>query len=334
VLHSLHDPRSDPIRRCTRRRVPTRRSPAQPLACDVSTADRAWIKRALDAWRLTAREITHLDLSRRFKAVFFDSSCVLTSDTALSSSNAAGIVWSAAPHTGEIVIPNGSRIPSGVISFSGAGNDSPYFVMSTPSIWRMANVPARQMDLETLMVFVLIHEGSHVAQSPTYGAQIGPIAVEAGLPEGFNDDSMQEVFGSNPAFVDSIRRETDLLFRAAAAEDVSEARSLAREARALMRARAGRWFVGEQDHFNGIEPLFLTFEAAGQWAGYKWLTHPRGGGVADTAALRESMRGNWWSQNQGLGIALTLDRLGVEWSNEAFGPGRLNVVQMLDAALE
>ena len=47
------------------------------------------------------------------------------------------------------------------------------------------------------------------------------------------------------------------------------------------------------------------------------------------------MRSRWWSQNEGLAIALTLDRLGpAHWHEVAFGAsGQTALLDMLDATL-
>ena len=78
---------------------------AAPPACAVSDADRAWVDRALAAWRFSAEAITGIGKVRDFKAVFFDAGCTLLSPDAL---NAAGpATWSATPHAGTVALPDG-----------------------------------------------------------------------------------------------------------------------------------------------------------------------------------------------------------------------------------
>jgi hypothetical protein len=102
----------------------------------------------------------------------------------------------------------------------------------------------------------------------------------------------------------------------------------------MMRARAARHFVGDLAYYKEAEALFLTFEGSGQWAGYRWLIHPQGMALEPDLARRAAMRSRWWSQNQGLAIALTLDRLGpANWHEVAFGAGGQTLLDMLDATL-
>jgi hypothetical protein len=312
-------------------------SPATPVAapaCAVSAEDHAWIDRALETWRFASREITGVHPTGDFGAVFFDANCKLSSPNALSVANSRDAVWTATPHSGTITLPNGNELPAGVTSFSAGNEGVSFFVMSTPSIWRAGGVVGDPIDLESLMVFVLLHEGSHVAQMATYGTRIGAIAERNHLPESFNDDSMQHQFGDTPAFAASVARETELFVQAATATDDATALRLAREARAMMRARAAQYFVGDLAYYAEAEDVFLTFEGSGQWAGYQWMIHPRGMAAAPDLARRAAMRSRWWSQNEGLAIALTLDRLGpANWHTIAFGDGSQTMLEMLDSAL-
>jgi|CXWL01.1.fsa_nt_gi hypothetical protein len=285
-------------------------------------------------WRFSAREITGVRPVSDYGAVFFDAACTLTSSNALSAAEDAALVWNTAPHTGTVRLMNGEDMPAGVTSFTQSGEGAAFFVMSMPSVWSAAGVRGDPISLEDMMTFVVLHEGSHVAQMSTYGARIGAIAERNSLSEDFNDDSMQRHFEETAAFTASILRETELFVQAAAAVDGAEALRLAREARTMMRARASRYFVGDAAYYAEAEGLFLTLEGSGQWAGYRWLVHPRGKAMDAELARRAAMRSRWWSQNEGLAIALVLDRLGAGgWHEVAFGDGSRTMLEMLDQAL-
>jgi hypothetical protein len=309
-------------------------APAAPPACDVSAEDRAWIEQSLEAWRFSAREITGVRASGDYGAVFFDAACVLVSPNALSDADGRGLQWTHTAHGGTITLPNGDEIPAGVTSFTLGGEDAPFFVMSAPSVWRAGGVRGDPLSLEALMTFVVLHEGSHVAQVATYGARVGALAERNNLSEDFNDDSMQHQFGETPDFAASVAREIELFVQAAASPDDAAALQLAREARALMRARAARHFIGDLAYYAEAEDIWLTFEGSGQWAGYRWLVHPEGMALDPELARRAAMRSRWWSQNEGLAIALVLDRLGPsDWHETVFGNGARTLLEMLDATL-
>lgn len=268
-----------------------------------------------------------------FQAIFFSADCALRSGNALSSLDAGGVTWTATPHDGNVALPDGSTIPAGVTSFASGEKGLTYFVMSTPGVWEAAGVGEGQT-LATMMVAVMLHEGSHVAQIGPYGARLNAVIERNKLPDSFNDDAVQDRFQSNAEIVESVKKETRLFLDAAAAESDAEARSLARQARRLMLDRQARWFVGDDAYFVEVEDIWLTFEGAGQWTGYQWLIDPRGGAQPQAEVLEQFTKGRQWSQTEGFAVVLALDRIaGPGWKRHAFGDGAQTVLEMLDDAL-
>src|SRR5262245_40077596 len=92
-----------------------------------SAGDRAWIERALEAWRFTSREITGIGSVPNFQGIFFDAGCVLTSADALTSPTAEGVTWSAAAHGGSITVPSGRELPVGITSFASGEGERTFF---------------------------------------------------------------------------------------------------------------------------------------------------------------------------------------------------------------
>jgi hypothetical protein len=311
------------------------RAAQNPVAaeCALSPADQAWVDRSIAAWRFTVREITRLSVPERTSAFVFDADCILSSETAMSVDGS--VAWDARSHHGTISLPGDITFPAGVTSFAGQAEDGAFFVMSTPIVWEAGGVPGGPMGLETLMTAVLIHEGSHVVQGVTYMRQFSEVAEAAQLPETFNDDSIQERFESDADFAASIARETDLLFEAAATADSQEARRLAGEALALIQARRARFYTGEDAFLAQAEDIFLTLEGSGQWAGYHWLVHPQGASLPPAEVLAAfGRRSRWWSQIQGLALALATDRLDDgTWRATVFGDGGSAGIALLERAL-
>ena len=299
--------------------------------CRLSAADQAWLDDSMDAWAYTSREITKVGNVEKIRGVFFDAGCMLVSDTAM---NGGPKLWRATRHNGQVQVPNGPKIPADVISFAMGGEDAEQFVMSTPSIWRAANKSDNGLgSLEKLMTVVVIHEGTHVAQIPTYGQKIGTLAEAHNLPDDFNDDSIQKRFQGNAEFTASIERETELLFAAADAANDAAAKRLAREARELMRARHRRWFTGPDIYLTAADDIWLTMEGSAQWAAYQWAIDPRGGAVPPERT--QFRTGRWWSQVQGFALFMALDRIADDsWKRHAFGDAAKTGLQMLDEAID
>lgn len=305
-----------------------------PPRCVLPAADRAWVDRALEAWRFASREITGIGPVPNVQVVIFSTDCVLKSSDAFSSPAVRDVTWAATSHRGTIAMPDGSEIPSGVTSFAAGKEGARYFAMSTPSVWQAAGVGERPA-LDTTMVAVLLHEGSHVAQIGPYGPRLGALIERNKLPDSFNDNAVQERFQENAEFAASVKQETQLFLDAAAAEDDAQAMRLAGEARRLMHERQARWLTGDDAYLAEAEDIWLTFEGAGQWTGYQWLIHPRGGAQPRADVLARFTRGRQWSQTEGFALVLALDRIGgAGWKRHAFGDGARTVLEMLDEALD
>jgi hypothetical protein len=302
--------------------------------CAISAEDQAWIARSVAAWRFATRAIGGFEAPAEMQSVFFDDDCTWISHNALGGAGAPD--WNVASHAGMITLPNRKELPAGVISFASGDEGHSFFVMSTPSVWRAGGVDGGPLGLDTLMTAVLLHEASHVTQVPTYGKRIGRLAEANGLPEDFNDDSLQRRFENDADFSASIARETKLFLAAASAADDGEARRLAREARDMMRARAARYFVGTDAYYAEAEDIWLTFEGSAQWLAYHWVTSPQGANAPTSAALPGfAQRSRWWSQKEGFALFMVLDRLTRgSWRTTVFGDGSRTAFELIDQAIE
>ncbi|MGK2855824.1 MAG: hypothetical protein ACSLFQ_01325 [Thermoanaerobaculia bacterium] len=301
-----------------------------PPACAMPEADRAWADRAVEAWRFASREITGIPPVPDAQVILFSANYVLKSGNALSSTTAEGVTWTASPNSGSVALPDGSEIPAGVTSFAAGEESARYFVMSTPSVWQAAGV-GEGPGLERLMVAVLLHEASHLAQIGPYGSRLGALIERNQLPDSFNDNAVQERFKSEVEFAESVKQETQIFLDAARAEDDVEATHLARKARQLMLDRQARWMVGDDAYLVEAEDIWLTFEGAGQWTGFQWLVHPRGGAQPEAEVTARFTKGRQWSQTEGFAVVMALERLiGPTWKRHAYGDGAQTVLEMLD----
>lgn len=303
-------------------------------ACALSTEDQAWLDRAMDAWHYSVSNISEIDTVTSLDAVVFDDACYLTSSDAMTGTSASGSSWQAFAHDGMVTLPDGAEMPAIVTSFTQPDGPKPFFVMSTPAVWRAGEVDGMQLGLDNLMIAVLLHEGTHVVQLPTYGVRIGELIERFGLPDSFDDDSVQDQFEDDEEFAAAIAEETGLLLAASFAPSTDEARNLASQARNLMLQRQQRWFTGELAYLSAAESLWLTLEGSAQWVGFRWLTDPAGLDVSvDKAMEGFGQRSRWWSQKHGLALALAVDRLNADWKDQAFDKGERTLTELLDEAL-
>ena len=300
--------------------------------CVLSAGDQAWVDSSIRAWNYAARNISGIPRVKSITAYLFDDRCLVTSTTAM---NGGAARWTARLHHGAIMLPGGETLMPQVISFANSSDGHAFFVMSTPSVWRAAGKSGKGMTLEKLMTAVMLHEGTHVAQVPTYGAAIGQIAQRYHLPDDFSDDTIQKEFQNDSEFARSVERESQLLIQASEARSRTEAARLVKSARDLMRARYARWFTGKSAYQAEAEPVWLTLEGSGQWVAYQWAIDPHGGRVPAADIKPGFVTDKWWSQREGFAAFMALDRLGGSaWKRQAFHLGRKNVLQMLDEAVQ
>lgn len=240
--------------------------------------------------------------------------------------------WSGEPHAGQIRIGTGS-VRAGVWAMQDFDKkaEERFFLMSLPSIWEEAKL-ATPGDKGLTAVF--LHEFSHARQDPVLRELFEAAGAKYEPPEYFNDDSLQRHFETDPAYVAVWEKEAALLYQAAAEPDDAKALKLAKQALGLMDARQERWFVGPEAMWKPYDDLFLTMEGIGQWTAYAWLSDPKGGGMTADAA-REKMRGRrrQWSQEEGLGLFLVINRFVPGWPQLAFAAEPKLAIDLLRMAV-
>jgi hypothetical protein len=299
--------------------------PALAQDCRMDAADRAWLEAALAQWQATETGVLELPATPLPLVVAIDAGCTY----AIPAGDFAAATATA--HGETVQLPDSAEVPVGPISF--ASGEGGYFAMSLPSVWRAAGVTG-EGGLERLMTGVLLHEMMHIRQTALATAALADAVVAAGIPDDeLTDDIVQQRFAGDADYVAVYEAERDKLFAAAAAPDDGQARVLAREALALMRARRARWFSGDKASFATIDDVFLTMEGMGQLLIHHYLRSPEGGAASEAAAIEGVRRGRrWWSQDEGLALMLVVDRLLPDWQRRAFRDPDWRAARLLEAA--
>jgi hypothetical protein len=285
----------------------------------MSADDKSWIEQALRNWPIAEQRELHLTPSPLPTIVTFDASCTFIA----TPRPGHRLVWKATPHAETITLPDGKTAPFGVISFAAPDEHKAttgFFVISLPSVWRAQGVQSG-LGLERLIDGVLLHEMAHTRQFYFVNPRMDQLTAQYKLSDDIGDDSLQDVFQKNPAYVADYQAETDLLYAAAAAPTDTEAKALARQALAKMRARREKWFTGDAEKWKPIDDVFLTMEGLGQWTAYAWFTDKQGPNLDPAKVLPEVRRKrNRWTQDEGLALFLVVNRLVPDWQKLAFAP--------------
>jgi hypothetical protein len=307
-------------------------------SCPLIGADLTWTQRALAGWALARDKELGIEKPYDPVIVVFEKACAwrlhpraeaasgfTPTRTVLASGATHYVVWSA-PLQGRVPLPDGSFVPPQKTSFaSPLPGGGAFFAMAGPGLWGS----------DTLQSFaVFVHEMTHTQQQATLVRRAEQLAAEGVLAPDDTDDAIQKRYGNDRTFTAAVAEETRLLFAAAAAPTTAEAVRLARLAIQSIEKRRAAAFSGKTARLAEVEDLFLTMEGTAQWAGYRYLRNPAGGHLADKAAL-ELMRGKRrpWSQEEGLALFLTLDRLDHGWRGEVFGSDLSYGLPLLKRAL-
>lgn len=314
-------------------------SPAltEPVApsCRFTGEPRAWTANALAAWDRLDRERLRIAAPVDPVITLFDPRCAYTlTPDARGDFRVGARRWrtAGAPHSGAVALPDGDSVPARKLAFASPLSDGRmFFIMALPEVWRADRDDPR--DWRKLSMVVFMHEFAHTQQAASLGVRIDGLLAR-GLPEDSDDDVIQTRFGERPGYREAYEAERDGLYRAVAAPDAGGARfQLSLAARAMADRRA-RWFRGDEALYAEADDVFLTLEGTGNWAAWMWLTDPRGGGLeaADATAFVRG-GGNRWSQDEGLGIMLALDRLTPDWPARAFAPRGATADGLIETAL-
>jgi hypothetical protein len=312
--------------------------PEPPPVCPFDGENREWTQRALHGWQRVNRNALKIAHPVPPVMVLFDAKCSFTlkpaaDDTHPNTLTAGAVRYAVtgALHEGKIALPDGQTVPAQLTSFAAPLPDGTMaFVMALPPIWL---AQAKGNNRALLATAVFMHEFTHT-QSAGFGRRIDAL-VKRGLPADVDDDVIQSRFASRPGFAASFKREQEMLWEAAAAMNIKDARALSKRALRVIDNRRERYFNGPDAVYAPAEDLFLTLEGTGQYALYRWLTDPKGGAMAKPDAIAFARRdGKRWSQDQGLALYLVLDRLWVDWPPPTFGPQQQTVLEALRAAVE
>jgi hypothetical protein len=182
---------------------------ASAAQCAMSREERGWIEGSLQAWKYMASERLRVPAAEPPTIVVFDEKCQFETEAINKPS------WRSHSHGGKIRLPDANEIPAQVTSFAGRDEQRgvTFFVMALPSIWAAADLPISN-DLKGL-TGVFLHEFSHTRQMAPLRSVFEVAEAKHKMGDDFSDDSLQEQFKSDPAYIAVIEKEVDLLYRAA-----------------------------------------------------------------------------------------------------------------------
>lgn len=320
-------------------------STLQPICSREPTR---WMQRALDTWAMVARDAFMLPADSLPWIVLFDEHCAwhlaargspppgsqdVTASAALRFSGATVVVH-ALVHRDTVRLPSGNVLPARRTAFAGLyrADSASFVVMALPQLWRRGSAAAADPTREEFLMGVFAHEMAHTVHLAAVSRRVRQIGERWTLPDRLNDDVVQTVFDSVPAFRQAVGHELDLLARAAGAADDPTRRRLTRQALASADARRRGFFTGPYAVYAPLEDLFLLMEGVGSWAAFRVAAAHAAPGTAAPTAPRQLQQGRYWSQDLGVTMLLVLDALMPDWRQKVFAAEPPSIYALLAEA--
>ncbi|HVZ56376.1 MAG TPA: hypothetical protein VG870_06930 [Chitinophagaceae bacterium] len=296
------------------------------------------------AWELVAAQQYGLRALRPVDFIFFDSLYVYSTSPITVPSGPAfrgprlmgvSYLWRRSQHRGKITLPDHTVVPVGLMSFAGQNPDDStrsFFVMPLVDFWEKAGVTSQELGMTRLVTGVFVHEFSHSQQMQNFGREMSSLEKASQLEVEFTDDIVQNLYEKDTEYVALYNQENQFFYRAAAAPDATQLEALTLSGLECMDRRHDKYFNDRAASLATIDAFFLTMEGLGQFSMYTWMVHPRGGNLPPALALSGVRRnGKWWSQEEGLGLFLVLNRLAPDrnWASPLFGTQTTSVVELI-----
>ncbi len=280
-----------------------------------------WLSDWLEAWELVSDTMLHLSRDTAPDMLFFDEQYVYTTSRISLPEGTPfpgpglfrqNLSWFKARHKDSLLLPDRQKVPVQLMTFAAPAPEGRkvFFVMAAPSFWKNAGIESQAFSLDKMLTGVFLHEFAHTRQFKGFGMLVDSIEKAHPFPgEPMSDDIIQHLYAKDSQYVAAFRKEVDLFYKAAFAEQQEDSRRLTRQAIALYRKRQATYFANDKT-LATLDNIFLSMEGLGQMVAVLWLTHPKGGNAAYKDAVEGFRRKrNQWSQEEGLAMFLALRKL-------------------------
>jgi hypothetical protein len=235
------------------------------------------------------------------------------------------LIW-VAHHGGRLWVPDREPLPVDVAKPQVAAmpyddERKSFFVAPLPGLFHKLAGPDQARNLDELFLGTVTHELTHTRHLSYAMPQITRLRLRYKLPESFDDNIIQQEFGVNDEYRKLYDAERKLLTKAILALDLNDCRQAVGEALAVSQKRKDRFFVGDKEGYSSLEDIFLAMEGLAMWTQYRTARERAPSGEEWLKTLITlSERHDAWSQEQGLGLFLLIDRLVPGWQARFLAP--------------
>jgi hypothetical protein len=315
-------------------------------AMDDATAQ--WIQVVLDSWRDACRSDLRVAQGSLPWMIFYDEAHawhinperrLLRAPKKLSRtvrfSGREYDVFEVA-HDSKLWVPGRDAIPvtPRAVTMLYADDTKPFFLMGTPRFQGRALKTTETEDFRRFLIGMALHELAHTRQLPHVVAQIKRLQGQYRYPDSVDDNMIQTAFEGNAEFKSVYNEELKQLSAAVLETDIGRARVEAAGGLRMIERRRERFFVGGYKGWSEMEDVFLALEGSAMWVQFQSALRmaPTGQPWLETLGTL-GQRTDAWSQSEGLGLFLLIDRFIPGWQGKFFGEDIPSPIEALRQAL-
>lgn len=319
-----------------------RRLETKPQASDI-----IWIKTVLSNWDSVCRYTLHLTVDSLPWIIFYDSAYAwhLHPDEKLLPTHTkssyrfqfaeknydlykvanAPYLW--VPERKAI---NFSSLLASTMPYD--NNKKTFFIAPLPSLFHQLAASDQSLYLDLLFLGTCCHELTHTLQLPFALPQLIKVQERYKLPENIDDNTIENTFNKNDAYLKLFNAEKEHLWKAVSAESNDVCKSELLKALELKDER-NKLFARDSIGYKYLDDIFLSLEGSAMWVQYQvTLRH-----APKKQSWQETL--NWllertssWSQEEGLGLFLLINRLIPNWESRFFNEELPSPFQILQDA--
>lgn len=220
-----------------------------------------------------------------------------------------------------------------------ADGQKSFCIIPLPALFHTLAADDQAAELDELFLGLAMHELTHTRQLGFIMKHLNRLqdAVRGKLPTSIDDDLIENTFGQNEDYKRLYMAEQRYLFdaiRAFLADDLAACRQAVAQALAVSQQRKRRFFVGDKRLYSEFEDIFLALEGVAMWTHYQMALDRAPAGQDWLTTLGPiSARTDSWSQAEGGGLFMLIDRLVPGWQARFLAPNPPSPFTVLREAL-
>jgi hypothetical protein len=304
---------------------------------ELDQSSAAWMQAVLHNWERACRSDLHVPVEPLPWIIFYDDKQAwhlgpderllpphTPSPVTLKFAGRTVPLTVVAHRDGRVWAPGGSpmeigKVPAVTVPYD--DDRSFFFIAPVPGLFHRLAGPEHAADLDEFFLGVTAHELTHTRQVVYAAARVRRLRTRYSLPKNLDDNVIEREFGPNADYKGLYEKERAALSSAILTADPVECRRKVAEALESARVRKQRFFAGDKAGYSELEDVFLVLEGMAMWVQYQTARDraPAGEDWQKTLALL-SERSVAWSQVEGLGLFLLIDRLVPDWQKRFLKP--------------